>query len=341
MRAIVRAAAACLVLALAGARPTVVDAQGSVQGNAPPPASNPAADTLRVASTWAYQLQNVDVAKLARSTWDVLVLDPGAGPRTGLSAADVRRLQKKPDGRRRLVLAYINIGEAEDYRSYWNPAWTKTPPEWLGASNQHWKGDHRVRHWHAGWQALVLGDKNSMLGRLIAFGYDGAYLDRVDVYQFWCGERPSAFTDMVAFVEAMSRWAKAQKPGFLIVPQNGEEFLADARYRAAIDGLGKEDLYFGDRGNDTRNYDTRIELAEQLMGHGHAAGLPVLAIEYARQPDNQRFAAERHGKLGHKLYFGPRSLAYIGQSGPAHPEDKDTEPYLAARGATGCPGDGR
>ena len=58
----------------------------------------------------------------------------------------------------------------------------------------------------------------------------------------------------------------------------------------------------------------------------------------ARRPGDSSIPC---GTLGHKLYFGPRSLAYMGQSGPAHPEDRDTEPYLAERGALGCPGDGR
>jgi endo-alpha-1,4-polygalactosaminidase (GH114 family) len=32
----------------------------------------------------------------------------------------------------------------------------------------------------------------------------------------------------------------------LIVPQNAEELLDDAAYRAVIDGIAKEDLLFGD-----------------------------------------------------------------------------------------------
>lgn len=324
-----RAVAAALLIAAAAA-PALTQERKSQ----PPPAL-PAAtqsDLLKAAKTWVFQLQMIDVAALARSDNDVVVLD------TDLSKADVARLKRKPGGGRRLVVAYVNIGEAEDYRSYWRKSWTATKPPWLGSSNDHWKGDHRVRHWHPDWQAIVFGNPGSIFARLIAAGFDGAYLDRVDVYQFWCGERPSSFDDMIDFVAAMSSWSKAQKPGFLILPQNGEELLQSARYRAAIDGMGKEDLLFGDRGNDTQNYDTRIERAVDLLGHAHRAGLPVLAIEYARSPENQRLAVDRHRALGHVLYFGPRSLAYVGQSGPLHKEDGDSEPYYAARGPLGCGG---
>ena len=51
---------------------------------------------------------------------------------------------------------------------------------------------------------------------------------------------------MVAFVTALAAHGRALKPGLLIVPQNAEELLDDAAYRALIDGIAKEDLLFGD-----------------------------------------------------------------------------------------------
>lgn len=285
---------------------------------------------LGAARSWAYQLQSIKPGELQRTTYDVLVLD------TDLGRADVARLKRKPDGSRRLVLAYVNIGEAEDYRAYWQKAWVSAPPEWMGGANTRWQGDHRVRHWHAGWQAILFGAPGSVFARLIGNGFDGAYLDRVDIWQVWCGERPTTFEDMVALVQSLSRWSKQQQPGFLIVPQNGEELLASADYRAAIDGIGKEDFFFGDRGNDVMNYDTRIELQLELFGHAHRDKVPVFAIEYAREAANHAIARKRHGELGHVLYLGPRSLAYIGQAGPRHKEDGDTEPYLALRGRRNC-----
>jgi cysteinyl-tRNA synthetase, unknown class len=325
-----------LALLLGLSLPSKAMAEGADTPSAP---SSKSRSSLRSAKSWAYLLQGIDTGRLARTAYDVLVLDGGDGE-NGLGKRQLQQLKRKPDGSPRLVLAYINIGEAEDYRSYWNSAWTQQPPAWLGSANQHWKGDHRVRHWHQGWRDIVFGHPASVLARIIEVGFDGAYLDRVDVYQFWCGERPTSFADMVAFVEDLSNWAKARKPGFMIVAQNGEELLQDARYRAAIDGLGKEDFLFGDRGNDVLNLATRIERAEQLIGLATADGIPVLAIEYARNPENQELARQRHGQIGSSLYFGPRSLAYLGQGGPQHKEDGDSEPYLARQGPLGCPATG-
>lgn len=287
-------------------------------------------ERLERARTWGYQLQNVTAAALAKHDFDVLVVDAGDGAGAwGLSQREVARLKRKRDGTRRLVLAYMNIGEAEDYRYYWKPGWAKQPPDWMGSANCRWKGDHRVRHWAAEWQAILFGTRSSYFGRLMEIGYDGVYLDRVDIYTHWQPARTTAFAEMVDLVARLSQWAKARRPGFLVLPQNGEALLQDDRYLAAIDGLGKEDMLYGDNGNDVANDPARIERAERHIARARAAGLPVLAIEYARQRENIEHARTRLAALGYVAYFGPRSLAYIGQNGPVHPEDGDTESVTA------------
>ncbi len=87
--------------------------------------------------SWGYQLQHLDPVAAAGSPHDVLVIDeafdgpvsaPGTGSAAGSAAAArragmLRALKRKPDGGRRLVLAYLSIGEAEDYRAYWDQSW--------------------------------------------------------------------------------------------------------------------------------------------------------------------------------------------------------------------------
>lgn len=297
-------------------------------------AAETARKVLQHATSWGYQLQNVEPRRLGKHAFDVLVVDAGSGDASwGLGKADVARLKRKPDGSRRLLLAYMNIGEAEDYRYYWKRAWAKSPPDWMGSPNCRWKGDHRVQHWSRDWQAILYGSATSYLGRLMQLGFDGVYLDRVDIYTHWQKSRSEAFADMVDLVVAMSQWAKAQNPDFLVVPQNGEALLTDSHYLAAIDGLGKEDMLYGDRGNEVANDPERIARAEQHIARLRAAGLPVLAIEYARKPENIAAARTRLQALGYVAYFGPRSLAYIGHDGPPHPEDGDTESVTATTNA--------
>jgi len=117
------------------------------------------------------------VDALADVNVDLLIIDGEVedGP---LTSSDVDRLRHKPNGARRLVLCYLSIGEAEDYRSYWLPEWAADPPDWLLAENPEWKGNYTVCFWDASWQAIVCGQ----LERIIVAGFDGVYLDCVDVY---------------------------------------------------------------------------------------------------------------------------------------------------------------
>jgi len=118
------------------------------------------------------------VEALADVNVDLLIIDGEAedGP---LTLADVDRLRHKPNGARRLVLCYLSIGEAEEYRGYWQAEWAADPPDWLLAENPAWSGNYTVRFWDASWQAIVY----RQLERIVAAGFDGVYLDCVDAYE--------------------------------------------------------------------------------------------------------------------------------------------------------------
>lgn len=294
-----------------------------------------AREVLRSAKSWGYQLQSIDVGKLARSTYDVLVIDAGDGG-SGLSRGEIARLKRKSDGARRLVVAYLNVGEAEDYRSYWRKDWHTRPPDWLGAENCRWKGDHRVQHWRAKWREILYRGRGSALARLLGLGVDGVWLDRVDIYYQWLPRRWQAARDMVELVRELAAVGRATNPELLVIPQNGEELLSEPSYREVIDGIGKEDLLYGDRGNDVANAPERVARAERNLAPARTARLPVLAVEYAREAASRDDAARRLAERGHLAYLGPRSLAYLGNDGEPHPEDGDSEP-IPADADEACP----
>ena len=94
--------------------------------------------TLGAARSWGYQLRIRDLAPVAASPADLLVIDHGYAARrngkTMFDPADVTPLKTKPDGRRRAVLAYLSIGEAEQYRYYWQGEWCqRVTARWLPA----------------------------------------------------------------------------------------------------------------------------------------------------------------------------------------------------------------
>jgi cysteinyl-tRNA synthetase len=75
----------------------------------------------------------------------------------------------------------MSIGEAEDYRYYWNPEWKTNQPSWLAEENPDWPGSYKVRYWDKYWQKIIYG----YLDKILTAGFDGVYLDIIDAFQYF------------------------------------------------------------------------------------------------------------------------------------------------------------
>jgi cysteinyl-tRNA synthetase, unknown class len=305
---------------------------------AAPPSQAQTADTttspariFAAAKSWGYQLQKIDPGKLAAAPYDVLVLDysrDGTDERA-LTADEVRRLKLKPDGSERLVLAYLSIGEAETYRYYWDERWSLDPttptalppPPWLGRENKKWRGNHGVDYWHEDWQKIIFIGENSYLDRIIRAGFDGVYLDKVDQYVAAAKENAAARALMLGFVAALAERARARKAGFLVVPQNAEELLVEASFRAVIDGFAKEDLLFGSsrakKANKPEQIEDDVVPLKLLLGERK----PVLVVEYIDDPVDVAAARKTLEDYGFVPHFAKRGLDVmrIGDLPPVRP----------------------
>jgi cysteinyl-tRNA synthetase len=129
--------------------------------------------------------KNEMVKTLSQTNADLLVVDLFFNDGSKLSAEDISNLKTKPNGENRLVLCYMSIGEAEDYRFYWKDSWNRQKPSWLDAENPNWKGNYKVKYWDRNWQNVIFGANDSYLDLILATGFDGVYLDIVDAFQYY------------------------------------------------------------------------------------------------------------------------------------------------------------
>ncbi len=249
--------------------------------------------------TWHYQLDKIEPALplLTKNTADMLVIDHAKrGGTVGLTREEVEALKVRRDGRRRLVIAYMSIGEAEEFRFYWNKDWKVAPPVWLGEENCAWPQAHRVRFWNDDWKALSFRGPSAFLKRIADAGFDGVYLDRIDIYETFDKERPTARAEMVQFVSELSAVAKQLKPGFLVIAQNAEDLLTERAFRRAIDGLAKESLLHGGAGTTAgtgvRNKPEDIAWSRSRLNLLLAERKPVFNVEYL--VDMEQIDATRH-----------------------------------------------
>jgi len=119
--------------------------------------------------------------------YDVLLLDAFFEVGDPLTSGDVASLRNKAGGGSRLVIAYMSIGEAEDYRYYWQEGWESNPPSWLAGENPHWEGNYKVRYWEKEWQDVIFGSEGSYLNLILDAGFDGVYLDIIDAFEYFEG----------------------------------------------------------------------------------------------------------------------------------------------------------
>jgi cysteinyl-tRNA synthetase len=245
-------------------------------GNAVPQPTPP----LLAVNDFLYQLQNLDLAAIGDTAYDLVVMDYSADG-TGASEftpAQVAALKNSPGGDK-IVLAYMSIGEAEDYRFYWRDGWIPGNPAWLDAENPDWPGNYKVHYWDPGWQALVL----SYTDRLLDAGFDGAYLDIIDAYEYYADEsRATAAQEMSDFVASIRAHARARDPDFYVFPQNAPELAEEAPdYLGSVDGIGQEDIYYGYDDDDVMTPPEVTAELEDYLDVFKNAGKLVLTVDYA------------------------------------------------------------
>lgn len=277
---------------------------------------------------WGYQIQDVAapgaVDKLADSSYDMLVLEP---TRTDWSSDDkffdtramVDRLKRTygSDGvQRKLVIAYIDIGEAEDWRWYWtwSQGWSQgeaRPDDWPDYILTHdpdgWEGNYPVAYWDERWKDIVMygenqdssphGDYNSIVDEVIKAGFDGVYLDWVEGYENEAvmsaaqSQGKDSAVEMIKLIQELREYAEDRNPNFIIIQQNAAALCeGHPELFTSIDAIAQEGIWYDgdatDDWNDTDGYDfvNDSDLSDyylEYLGLYKAAGIPVFNCEYA------------------------------------------------------------
>ncbi|MEN6515868.1 MAG: endo alpha-1,4 polygalactosaminidase [Fervidobacterium sp.] len=72
------------------------------------------------------------------------------------------------------ILAYLNVGAAENWRYYWK----KLDKGIILSPLQGWQGEYYVKYWYDSWISIV----KEYLGKIVNAGFDGVMFDWVNIY---------------------------------------------------------------------------------------------------------------------------------------------------------------
>ena len=229
-----------------------------------------------------FEDKNDVINKISSTNFDLVILDAfyDTGSNTTWSYNDIETIKNSGDGK--IVVSYISIGEAEDYRYYWNDSWYDNPPPWLDEENPNWEGNYKVKYWYPEWQKIIINYVDLIAG----LGFDGIFMDIIDAYEYYEDKGvENAAELMVDFVSTLSSHVHEDLglDEFLLIPQNGEALGEFDEYLAVIDGISLEDLFFnGDRQNNESSISTRLEYLQPYFD----AGKFVFDTEYCRNENN-------------------------------------------------------
>lgn len=340
-----RASLACA--AIFGVLSTAFGCAGGPESSVQPYASSiPASNPLGRVQSWGYQLQGLEevgaLARLERAELDLLVVEP---TRTQQGSSEfparlmVERIHagKGSSDRPRLALAYLNVGQAEDYRDYWRSRWRAptraqrgSPDFILTLDPDGWPGNYPVAFWDPRWKAVLFGSPDALVDRAIEDGFDGVYLDWVLGYgeplvveaARKAGIEPAQA--MAELIRDLRDYARTKREGFLVVPQNAAPLVLEVPALVRwIDGIAQEDLSFRgqavDDWDDPRGGDLPVARHESLelasmLEHCRRSGVPVFTVDYALHPDNAARAIEKSRSLGFVPCVSRTSLARLPES---------------------------
>ena len=273
---------------------------------------------LRQAQTWMYQIQELESASaiqaLAKTDYPLLIVEPNHNNKDIVFDCHrmIQTLRTMSNGSERLILAYIDIGQAENWRTYWKKNWTaptltkRGKPSFLVTPDPDgWEDCYSVAYWDQRWKDIWVSP-DGIISELAKLGFDGVYLDWVEAYdddsirEVAQKKKVNPELEMIRFIEEIGNVGKKTTADFLVIPQNAPFLIDDApgRYAKAIDALAVEDTWFhgaGDAGwddpeaGDLRSrYDGQWSTKSRLLQYKkyQKRGLPVFSVDYCIKPEN-------------------------------------------------------
>jgi cysteinyl-tRNA synthetase len=230
-----------------------------------------------------------------------------------------------------IILAYIDIGQAEDWRWYWEDNWKIGDPDWIiGDDPDGWEGCYPVAFWDTTWQNIVIYgyEGKSFVEMTLEDGFDGIYMDWVEAF---CDslvvvkaqmDGVDPVNEMFDFIEKICTYARQESPNanpeYLIIAQNAPDLYEEdpVRYIQCIDAISQEGVWytggadadwFDPLGYNVRSCDLYPEWSQYVLEtlmkiRNH---MPVFCAEYAQDLGGFPFASDVYNSKAPQFNFIP------------------------------------
>lgn len=183
--------------------------------------------------SWAYNLTKINTSNIAKSNYDVVVIDTERKENRPFTKKEIESLKTKPDGSRRKVIAFVSLGQVERFRRYWKPEWSGKKPSWMGNKSTVWRGVYEIKDIkNKEWISI----SQNIVNRAMETGFDGIMIGGLGFHK---NKEDAAF-----FIKIVSNYAKLRKDDFLIFSQDTDELVKYEDYVNSIDGIVRQAVYY-------------------------------------------------------------------------------------------------
>jgi len=285
---------------------------------------------------WAYQIDGLDVPSnidsLCSSHYDLIVMDQQRsikGSEDYDTRSDIQRIRNSSNSRggKKLVVCYVDIGQAESYRYYWQAGWGFGNPVWImDPDPDGWNNSYGVKFWVPEWKTIM----SDYFQRIIDDGFDGVYLDWLEIYNFPSVAEAAKQSgldvrqELFAFIKDLSTFARTKKPGFIFIAQNACELGEYPEYVNMFDAIAQEDIWYdgsGDPDNGGSQGDSAVDPTDSQQYIDQLAlwqqqGKAVFNVEYAQLPANVSLAYSLGKQHDFRSYVTLRLLDKLSETPP-------------------------
>jgi len=249
---------------------------------------------------WIIWTKDIQLSEIEQSNFELAVIDYSS---TGTDENTFTRQQiekARTTGCAKRMVAIINVGNAENYRFYWQASWQQTLPGFIAEQDSTNPSSYFVKFWDPAWQQIVY----QTIDKAIAQGFDGVYLTNIDVYKM--GFAQGHEIDMVDFIHSITQYSHQKSPlgqDFGIIVENTEEFGTKyPSYLSVVTGIAKVNNFVQKGVLVTAN--ERITSENQLdVFKQNSLGKLVLTLDITTNPIEAQYAYTNSLSKGYAPYM--------------------------------------
>ncbi len=216
--------------------------------------------------TWLCQFQNFSPSSISKTNFNIVVVDYSydGSDSKALNATEVEEM--KNGGK--IVLAYMNVGYAEEWRFYWNKIKNAT---FVGNNDIRWPGEHLILDFdNPTWENVV----HQYVNKIKNAGFDGVYLDGVDAYESFQDEKKHA-NEMMTLLKDVRKWLGSEEKISILNAYGLYDF--DPSIVNLVNYISVESLfYLKTRKRRTSYYSSVLNEIKPFVENG----VEVLSVDY-------------------------------------------------------------